>query len=76
VKVLVAGATGAVGRPLVRALVDAGHSITGLARHPAGNDLLARLGADAVTADAMDRDGLLRALDGRTADASSTRRPR
>ena len=34
-KVFVAGATGAIGRPLTRALIDAGHDVLGLARSAA-----------------------------------------
>jgi 2-alkyl-3-oxoalkanoate reductase len=33
-RVLIAGATGAIGIPLVRALLAAGHQVTGLARMP------------------------------------------
>ena len=33
-KVLLAGATGAIGRPLVRLLVDAGHEVVALTRTP------------------------------------------
>jgi nucleoside-diphosphate-sugar epimerase len=68
-RVFLAGATGALGVPLVRALTGAGHEVIGLTRTPAGAETLAGLGARAVRADAMDRDGLLRAVDGLKADA-------
>lgn len=65
-KVLVAGATGAVGIPLVRALTAAGHQVTGISRTTAASELLQSLGAGAVEADALDREALMRAVDGRT----------
>lgn len=68
-RVLLAGATGAVGTPLTRQLLDAGHEVIGLTRSPAGAGKLRAAGASAVVADAMDRDGLLHALDGERADA-------
>jgi nucleoside-diphosphate-sugar epimerase len=68
-KVLVAGSTGTIGVPLVRALVAGGHRVDGLTRRPANGPLLTGLGASPVVADAMDRDTLLAAVDGITADA-------
>jgi nucleoside-diphosphate-sugar epimerase len=68
-RVLVAGATGAIGRPLVREIVAAGHQVMGLSRSPASSEVLTSLGAEPIPADAMDRDGLLRAVQGRQADA-------
>jgi nucleoside-diphosphate-sugar epimerase len=68
-KVFLAGATGALGIPLVRALLAAGHDVIGLTRTRPGARLLAGLGAGAVIADAMDRDALLRAVAGLRADA-------
>jgi nucleoside-diphosphate-sugar epimerase len=68
-KVLLAGATGALGTPLTRRLLDAGHEVTGLTRTQAGADQLRRLGAQAVIADALDPEGLLRAVEGESADA-------
>ncbi len=68
-RVLVAGATGAIGRPLVRALLGAGREVMGLSRSQAGSHELTRLGAEPIRADAMDRDGLLRAIEGKRADA-------
>ncbi|WP_043625974.1 NAD-dependent epimerase/dehydratase family protein [Nonomuraea candida] len=67
--VLLAGATGTLGTVLVRHLLAAGHAVTGLTRSGAGAARLATLGAVPVVADVMDRQALLRALDGVRADA-------
>jgi nucleoside-diphosphate-sugar epimerase len=53
-KVLVAGATGALGKELVPQLVAAGHEVTGMTRSPRAIDGLKAMGADAVVADALD----------------------
>ncbi len=53
-KIFIAGATGAVGSPLVRALLTLGHQVTGMTRPGPGVDRLRELGADASTADAFD----------------------
>lgn len=68
-RVLLAGATGAIGRPLTRALVRGGHEVLALARTEGAAATVRGLGAEPVRADALDRDGLMRALDGRAADA-------
>ncbi|MEU9234468.1 NAD-dependent epimerase/dehydratase family protein [Streptomyces subrutilus] len=68
-RVLLAGATGAIGRPLTRALVGSGHRVLALARTDRSAAIVRGLGAEPVRADALDRDGLLRALDGIKADA-------
>jgi nucleoside-diphosphate-sugar epimerase len=69
VKVLVAGASGALGVPLTRQLIANGHKVLGLTRDLGGARHLEALGAEPVVADALDRDGLVRALDGLWADA-------
>ena len=53
-RIFVAGATGAVGRPLVPALVAAGHSVVGLTRTPAKAEAINRMGAEPVVADGLD----------------------
>ena len=53
-KIFVAGATGAVGLPLVRALCTLGHQVTGMTRAGPGLDRLRELGAEASIADAFD----------------------
>ena len=68
-KVLVAGASGAIGIPLTRRLIGAGYRVVGLSRTSANQDRLRALGAEPLVADAMDRDALLRAVDGLQADA-------
>lgn len=57
-RVLVAGATGALGRPLTSALVAAGYEVVGLTRTPAKQPMLRTLGAEPVVADALDADAL------------------
>ncbi|MEU1520019.1 NAD-dependent epimerase/dehydratase family protein [Streptomyces sp. NPDC005811] len=61
-RVLVAGATGAVGRLLVPMLVAAGHEVTALSRTPAGVERIRGLGAIGVRADALDATGLRQAV--------------
>jgi nucleoside-diphosphate-sugar epimerase len=61
-KVFVAGATGALGRPLVKLLVERGHEVTGMTRSESKQDLLRALGARPVVADALDPDAVARAV--------------
>jgi nucleoside-diphosphate-sugar epimerase len=68
-KVLLAGATGSLGVPLVRALVTSGHEVIGLSRIPGKRDLLRTLGAELLVTDVMDRQALLKAVEGLKADA-------
>lgn len=68
-QVLLAGATGAIGRPLIRALTANGHTVWAIVRNPDAHPLVRELGATPVTADVLDRDGLLRAVEGLRADA-------
>lgn len=68
--ILLAGAGGVLGRHITRALTEAGHKVTGLGRGPRGD----------VRADLMDRDALLRAVDGHQFDtvihaATALRKP-
>jgi nucleoside-diphosphate-sugar epimerase len=53
-RIFVAGATGAVGRPLVSALIAAGHSVVGLTRTAAHAEIVKRMGAVPVIADGLD----------------------
>jgi nucleoside-diphosphate-sugar epimerase len=63
-RVLIAGATGAMGQPLVRALVQRGHEVIGLTRTPSKRALLESLGARVAVADALDADALKRVVAG------------
>jgi 2-alkyl-3-oxoalkanoate reductase len=53
-RILVAGATGAVGRPLVPELVSAGHSVGGLTRSAAKAEMIRHMGAEPFIADGFD----------------------
>jgi nucleoside-diphosphate-sugar epimerase len=53
-RILIAGATGAIGRPLVRCLKEHHHVVFGLARSPPSARAVGELGAEPVTADALD----------------------
>ncbi len=53
-KVLIAGATGAIGRPLISALIAAGHDAVGMTSSAHGLETLKKNGADGVVADALD----------------------
>jgi len=57
--VFVAGGSGAIGIPLVRALVAAGHHVTALTRSRRRQDDLHALGASVAVADALNRDALI-----------------
>ena len=61
-KVFLAGATGAVGRQLVPALLARRHEVIGLTRSDAKADALRAAGAQAVVADALDRTAILRVM--------------
>jgi nucleoside-diphosphate-sugar epimerase len=54
VRVLVAGATGAVGRPLTRQLLETGHEVWAMTRSPGRRGEIEGLGARLVVADALD----------------------
>jgi nucleoside-diphosphate-sugar epimerase len=53
-KVFVAGASGAIGRPLVRQLLSAGHEVTGMTRREEKAQAIRAAGAKAVVCDAFD----------------------
>jgi nucleoside-diphosphate-sugar epimerase len=61
-KVLVAGATGAVGGALVPALVRAGHEVVGTTRSPAKADALRAAGAEPLVLDILDREATVKAV--------------
>jgi nucleoside-diphosphate-sugar epimerase len=68
-RVLLAGASGAVGTPLTRQLIAAGHQVVGITRSQANAERLRTAGAEAVVADVMDRENLLTAVRDVRADA-------
>jgi len=53
-RILIAGATGAIGRPLVRHLRANQHEVFALTRSPASAPVLNEIGAEAVIVDALD----------------------
>jgi nucleoside-diphosphate-sugar epimerase len=61
-KVFVAGATGAVGRPLVARLLEAGHDVVGTTRREDRAADLRAQGAEPVGVDALDADALATAV--------------
>jgi nucleoside-diphosphate-sugar epimerase len=61
-KVLVAGATGAIGRQLVPRLVANGHEVVGMTRSEAKADEVRALGAKPAVADALDPDQVAAAV--------------
>jgi nucleoside-diphosphate-sugar epimerase len=63
-RVFLAGATGALGRPTARALVAAGHRVRGVARGPAKADVVRADGAEAIEVGLFDTGALRAALEG------------
>ena len=61
-KVFLAGATGVIGRPLVKLLREAGHTVTGTTRSPGKAAAIEALGASAVVVDAFDAAALTQAV--------------
>lgn len=53
-RILIAGASGAIGRPLVRSLKQNRHDVVALARSPESAQALAEMGAEPVSADALE----------------------
>src|SRR3954468_2475240 len=61
-RVLVAGATGVIGRPLVRALHEAGHEVIGTSRSEQRAETIRELGAEALVVDALGTEALRAAV--------------
>jgi nucleoside-diphosphate-sugar epimerase len=61
-KILVAGATGALGKQLVPRLVAAGHAVVGMTRSESKRDALRAMGATPAVADALDPDQVARVV--------------
>ena len=62
-KVFVAGASGAIGRPLVEQLVDAGHEVVGTTRSEHRAEAITATGAEAAVLDVNDTERLRRAVE-------------
>jgi 2-alkyl-3-oxoalkanoate reductase len=58
VRVFVAGASGAIGRPLIPRLLAAGHEVTGSTRSPDRAETIRGLGAEAARVDVFDAEAL------------------
>jgi 2-alkyl-3-oxoalkanoate reductase len=61
-RVFLAGASGAIGRPLVPKLIAAGHEVTGMTRSEARGEELRATGAGAAVVDVFDADALEAAM--------------
>src|ERR1035438_9246540 len=61
-RVFVTGATGALGRHLVPALVAAGHEVTATTRMPGKAGWLRQVGAEPVVVDGLDREAVIAAV--------------
>lgn len=61
-KIFVAGANGAIGKPLVAQLIAHGYDVVAMTRSPKHSDALRALGAEPVVADALDRAALIEAV--------------
>jgi nucleoside-diphosphate-sugar epimerase len=62
-KVLVAGATGAIGRPVISALIAAGHDAIGMTSSARGLKTLEECGAEGVVANALDGQAVTSAIE-------------
>jgi nucleoside-diphosphate-sugar epimerase len=62
-RVFVAGASGAIGRPLVPRLVAAGHEVTGMTRSAESAEAIRTAGASAAVVDVFDRERLRAAVE-------------
>ncbi|HZQ56040.1 MAG TPA: NAD(P)-dependent oxidoreductase [Bryobacteraceae bacterium] len=62
-RIFVAGATGAIGRPLISALVAAGHDAIGMTTSEDGLRTLRDKGADGVVVNALDSSGIKSAIE-------------
>jgi 2-alkyl-3-oxoalkanoate reductase len=61
-RVFVAGASGAIGRPLVPQLVAAGHEVTGMTRRPERAEAITAAGGKGVVCDVFERGALQRVV--------------
>lgn len=68
-RVLLAGASGTLGGPLLRQLLAAGYEVCGTSRSRAGAERIQAQGGSSLVVDVMDREVLLDAVRGRRFDA-------
>ena len=68
-RIFLAGATGAIGTPLVRELTRAGHDVTGTTRSESKVEALRAAGAEPVVLDALERDAVVAAVTAAQPDA-------
>lgn len=68
-RVLLAGASGAIGLPLIRQLVASGHEVVAIHRRAEGRNRLLAAGTTPIRVDVLDRSALSTALDGQRCDA-------
>jgi nucleoside-diphosphate-sugar epimerase len=68
-RVLIAGATGAIGRPLIRCLKQDRHTVFALVRSPDSSHVVTQLGAEPITADVLDAASVKAAIDRTRPDA-------
>ena len=61
-RVFLAGASGAIGKPLIAVLVKAGHEVIGMTRSPHKRELVESLGGKHVAADALDSKAVMREI--------------
>jgi 2-alkyl-3-oxoalkanoate reductase len=62
-KIFLAGATGAIGRPLIVRLLVQGHDVTGMTSSERGLAILREVGAQGVVANALDAQAVLAAME-------------
>lgn len=67
--IFVTGATGVLGKPVVRLLVEAGHKVYALSRSEGNTTLVRQLGAEPISADLFDVQSLAQAI--KTAQAQA-----
>lgn len=68
-RVFVAGATGVIGRPLVRMLSERGHVVTGMTRSPERAQTIRSAGGEPVVCNALDGEALRAAVGGARPEA-------
>src|SRR5687767_14740978 len=61
-RVFIAGATGVLGRRMVRQFRQKNHCVVGLARDENGKQTIERLGGEAIFGDIFDADSMVRAV--------------